>query len=150
MTPPSHISRRSPMPCSAGFTYIGLLMLIAILGTTAAATLQVGSLLQRRAAEYELLAIGLEFQTALASYAAATPVGQSPVPASLDDLLEDARFPEVRRHLRRVYMDPITSRFEWGLLTAANGQGIIGIYSLSEAQPIKVGRFSPPFGSFEN
>jgi type II secretory pathway pseudopilin PulG len=147
---PSPSCQQYCKPRATGFTYIGLLILIAILGMATAATLQVGALLQRRAAEQELLAIGLEMHTALTSYAAATPVGQSAFPATLEDLLLDPRYPGVRRHLRRVYLDPITRNAQWGLVMSANGQGIAGIYSLSEQQPIKLAHFAPPFANFEN
>lgn len=142
--------RLHPAARAAGFTYIGLLILIGILGTTTAATMQVGSLLQRRAAEQDLLAIGLEYRQALITYADATPVGQNPLPATLDDLLRDPRYPGIRRHLRRKYVDPITRSREWGLVLSPSGQGIVGIHSLSTAQPIKVGRFAPPFDTFDN
>lgn len=134
-----------------GFTYLGLIILIAIIGIISAASLQMGSLLERRAAEQELLDIGAEFREALISYAAATPVGQASMPQSLDDLLKDARYPSPRRHLRKLYADPITGREEWGTITApsAAGVGIIGVHSLSEAIPIKVGNFDAPFQDFQ-
>ncbi|HWW72111.1 MAG TPA: type II secretion system protein [Duganella sp.] len=136
--------------CAAGFTYVGLLIFIAILALTAASTLQVGALLQRRVAEQDLLAIGKEYQQALISYAKATPLGQNPLPRSFEDLLKDPRYPETRRHLRQVYIDPMTGTAEWGIVTARAGGGIAGIYSLSEASPIKIGNFLPPFEAFNN
>jgi type II secretory pathway pseudopilin PulG len=131
-----------------GFTYIGLLIFIAVIGVMAAATIQVGSILQRRAAEEELLAIGTEFRSALISYATATPLGQNRRPASIDDLLKDPRFPYVRRHLRKAYMDPMTGKAEWGIVYAPDGAGILGFHSLSDAKPIKSGRFDSPSQSF--
>ena len=133
---------------AAGFTYIGLLIFIAILALTAGSTLQVGVLLQRRVAEQELLAIGMEFQEALISYARATPVGQDPLPRSFEDLLKDPRYPETRRHLRQVYIDPMTGTAEWGIVISRVGGGMAGVYSLSEAPPIKIDNFLPPFEAF--
>ncbi|HYD82009.1 MAG TPA: type II secretion system protein [Paucimonas sp.] len=132
-----------------GFTYLGLLILIAVIGVSAAATLQVGAVLQRRAAEDELLAIGEEFRNALISYATATPAGQKRYPNSLEDLLRDPRYPGVRRHLRHIYPDPLTGKEEWGMVRAADGSGIVGFYSLCEGRPIKIGNFAPPFHEFE-
>ena len=60
----------------SGFTYLGLIILVAILGLVGAAGLKMGSLLQRQIAEQELLDIGAQFSDALYSYAAATPPGQ--------------------------------------------------------------------------
>jgi type II secretory pathway pseudopilin PulG len=134
----------------AGFTYVGLIVFVTIIGLVGAATLKVGALLQRADAEHELLEIGAEFGTALASYAQATPPGQPQQPVSLEALLRDPRFPVPRRHLRRIFVDPITGRAEWGLLRAAEGGPITGVYSLSQAQPLKLANFDARFVKFEN
>ncbi|AZP14624.1 type II secretion system protein [Undibacterium parvum] len=143
---------------SRGFSYLGLLILLVILSITTAASLQLGAIMTRRSAEQELLAIGQEFRDALSSYAAATPDGQPSAPQSLQDLLKDPRFPNVRRHLRKLYTDPITGKDEWGTVTVASplasesrvlGAGIVGIYSLSTLTPVKLGNFDAPFQSFE-
>ncbi len=68
---------------SAGFTYIGLLIALALIALAATATVQGGALLQRRQAEEELLVVGREFRNALQSYANATPAGQKRYPPSL-------------------------------------------------------------------
>ena len=135
---------------SRGFAYLSLLILIAIIGVAAAGTVQLGSILQRRAAEEELLAIGAEFRRALISYSSATPAGQRVAPQSLQDLVKDPRYPNIRRHLRKLYFDPLTGKPQWGIVMANDGTGIIGIYSLSTATPIKIGNFERPFQSFED
>lgn len=132
-----------------GFTYVGLLILLAILAITSATSVQVGVLIQRRSAEQELLAIGHEMRAALISYANATPVGQERKPPSLQSLLKDPRFPNTKRHLRQIYVDPITGTSDWGVLYADNGKGIIGIYSLSSSTPIKLSQFETEFENFE-
>ncbi|MED5598939.1 type II secretion system protein [Janthinobacterium sp. P210006] len=132
-----------------GFTYLGLIILVAILGLVGAAGLKVGSLLQRQAAEQELLDIGEQFADALQSYAGATPAGQPQQPPTLAALLRDPRFPQVRRHLRKLYVDPITGRAEWGLLYQPGSRGIIGVHSLSSSAPLKVGNFEARFTGFE-
>jgi type II secretory pathway pseudopilin PulG len=140
---------------SRGFTYLGLIILVAIIGLVCATSLKMGALLQRHATEQELLDIGAEFSDALASYAGATPPGQPKAPPSLRDLLKDPRFPNPRRHLRKLYVDPITGKAEWGLMYAGgnggnggNG-GIIGVYSMSDGQPIKISNFARRFEQFE-
>jgi hypothetical protein len=95
-----------------------------------------------------LLDIGVAFGDALASYARATPAGQPQEPGSLKDLLKDPRFPGTRRHLRKLHVDPITGRAEWGLMYLAGDSGVVGVYSLSAARPIKVGNFEPRFQQF--
>jgi type II secretory pathway pseudopilin PulG len=131
-----------------GFAYLSLLIMIAVIGVAAAATLQLGSLMQRRAAEEELLAIGTEFRAALISYANATPVGQPSTPPTLQALLKDPRYPNIRRHLRKLYFDPLTGKQEWGTVMSIDGKGIAGIYSLSTARPIKIGNFDAQFLNF--
>ena len=92
---------------------------------------------------------GNEYSNALASYAAATPQGQPNYPKSFAELLKDPRFPQLKRHLRRVYVDPMTGKAEWGIVKATENGGILGIYSLSKATPIKVGNFPARFSAFE-
>lgn len=130
----------------AGFSYIGLLIAIAILGAASAATLTAGASMQRRAAEDELLFVGSQFQDALKSYYESTPPGAKPHPARLEDLLLDKRTPVPRRHLRKVFVDPLTGKPEWG--TVFNGGGISGIYSLAAEQPIRIAGFDDRFSSF--
>jgi type II secretory pathway pseudopilin PulG len=134
----------------AGFTYLGLIIFVTVIGMVGAASLKVGALLQRAEAENELLEIGAEFSAALRSYAAATPKGQPNQPTSLQDLLRDPRFPNPRRHLRRIFVDPITGKAEWGLVSAGEGTPILGVYSLSQAQPLKIANFDPRFVNFDN
>lgn len=132
-----------------GFTYVSLIILVAVIGLVGAATLRLGVILHRSAAERELLEIGAEFSDALKSYAAATPQGQLQQPRSLNDLLRDPRYPQMRRHLRKIYIDPMTGKAEWGLLTVPNKIGIAGIYSLSDAKAIKVANFPARFAALE-
>ncbi|RPI45026.1 MAG: hypothetical protein EHM59_11255, partial [Betaproteobacteria bacterium] len=95
-----------------GFTYVGLMLFIALIALASVAALSAGASLQRRLAEEELLFIGAQFASAFRSYYEATPVGQRTYPARLDELLRDPRYPGVRRHLRKIYVDPITGRPE--------------------------------------
>jgi type II secretory pathway pseudopilin PulG len=132
-----------------GITYLVLLISVAIIGIAAVATVRFGAIVQHRAAEDELLRIGVEFQSALIGYANATPAGLSPYPSSIQDLLKDPRYPTVlRRYLRQLYVDPLTKKTEWGTVASIDGRGIVGIYSLSSDEPMKIGNFAPPFESF--
>lgn len=133
-----------------GFTYLGLIILLAIIGMVGAAALKVDALLARAAAEQELLEEGAAFSAALDSYAAATPEGKPPQPPSLQDLLKDTRFPSLKRHLRKIFVDPISGKAEWGITYLADKVGVVGIYSLSQAQPLKQANFDERFQNFEN
>lgn len=139
-----------------GFTYLSVIVLVAIIGLVTATTLKMGSVLQRGRAERELLYIGAAFSDALQSYASATPTGQPSQPGSLKDLLKDPRFPGTRRHLRKIFVDPMTGKAEWGLVRLGDGDGkgdgkggIVAVYSLSDASPVKVGNFPTRFQAFE-
>jgi type II secretory pathway pseudopilin PulG len=133
-----------------GFTYLSLVILLAIIGLVGAAALKVDALLARAAAEEELLEIGAAYSAALDSYAAATPQGKPTQPPTLQDLLKDTRFPTIRRHLRKVFVDPISGKAEWGITYLGDKVGVIGIYSLSQAQPLKLANFDERFQNFEN
>jgi type II secretory pathway pseudopilin PulG len=133
-----------------GFTYLGLLIFIAILGLISGATLHLGAMMQRREAEQDLLERGLIMSRALESYARNAGGSRSTAPASIDELLHDPRFPKSTvRHLRRIEIDPITGRPEWGLVRGPDGKSIIAIHSLSEEHPLKIGDFPKPFEDFE-
>jgi type II secretory pathway pseudopilin PulG len=138
-------------PRSGGFTYLGLITTVAIIGLVGAATLKVESLLRRAAAEQDLLETGAAFSEALKSYADATPRGQPTQPPSLQELLKDPRFPGVRRHLRKIFVDPVTGKAEWGIVwvNPGNETGVLAVYSLARAAPLKVANFDARFPNFE-
>jgi type II secretory pathway pseudopilin PulG len=133
-----------------GFTYLSLVILLAIMGLVGAAALKVDALLARAAAEQELLEAGAAFSAALDSYAAATPQGKPPQPPTLQDLLKDTRFPGIKRHLRKIFVDPISGKAEWGITYLGDKVGVIGVYSLSQAQPLKLANFDERFQNFDN
>lgn len=128
---------------SAGFTYIGLLMLIATMSLALTVVAQVWQTAQKRDKEEELLFVGNEIRRAIGMYVA----NAASYPQSLEDLLKDPGFPGVRRYLRKIYRDPITGRAEWGLVKP-DGNSIIGVYSLSDAEPLKQSGFSLADQSF--
>jgi type II secretory pathway pseudopilin PulG len=141
------------MRASRGFTYVVLLVWIAVTGIGAAAVGTMWHTAQRREKERELLAVGEEFRRALGSYHAMVPPGAGTAPQrfprTLDELVRDPRHPGVVRHLRRIHVDPITGDAQWGLLRAPDG-GIMGVHSLSGARPLKQRGFAPADETFEN
>ena len=123
-----------------GFTYIGLLMAVAIMGVWLAATANVWHLRVQREKEKELLFIGNQFRQAINRYSASSIGSGRHFPLRLEDLLLDERAAEKRRFLRRIYPDPMTGKPEWGLVRLADGQ-IIGVHSLSTEEPVKKAGF---------
>jgi hypothetical protein len=127
---------------SAGFTYLWVLLLVAFMGVGLTVAVEIDATAAQRDRELELLAIGRQFQTALRSYyESPMAAGTKEYPAALVDLLQDSRTPGIRRHLRKVFVDPMTGAAEWGLVRI--GGRIVGMHSLSSKMPIKQDGFSP-------
>jgi len=138
-------------PRQRGFIYMALVVFFGIFAIFAGSAMISGGILQRRNAEEQLIYVGGEFRNAIKSYydaGAALPPGASRYPARLEDLLADPRVPELRRHLRQIYSDPLTGRPAWGTVPAPDG-GIMGVYSLSPAKAVKMFAFPPEFKAFE-
>jgi type II secretory pathway pseudopilin PulG len=128
-----------------GFTYIGLMFAVAVLGITLATVGVVWSTQIRREKEAELLWIGDQYRDAIGRYRAAGGV----YPQQLSDLVEDNRFPLVRRYLRKLFPDPMTGQLDWQLIPAP-GSGFMGVASTSTLKPIKVAGFPVYEASFES
>ncbi|HEV7801475.1 MAG TPA: type II secretion system protein [Burkholderiales bacterium] len=123
-------------PFETGFTYIGLLLAVAIMAVGSAAAGQVWHTTVQREKEMELQFIGGEFKQAIERYYESTPGPVKQLPPALTDLLRDPRHPTVVRHLRRMYRDPVTEG-EWGLVKQ-DGR-IVGVYSVSDKTPMRNG-----------
>ncbi|NVD69234.1 type II secretion system protein [Duganella sp. BJB1802] len=120
-----------------GFAYLWTLMLVAFMGVGLTIAADLYATAMRRDKERELLFIGHEFRHALEAYNKANGAGQYPL--TLEELLKDPRFPSAKRHLRRLYNDPITGKPDWALVLQ---QGrIVGIRSTSAQRPIKQDNF---------
>lgn len=132
-----------------GIAYIGLLLIIALIGIVAGTAADVYQQARQRSRETELLWVGNQYRQAIASYLKSSPGGAQTYPQKLEDLLLDPRFPGVRRHLRRLYPDPMTGKADWELIMAPQG-GIAGIKSRSQLAPLKKAGFRPQDAFLEN
>jgi len=132
-----------------GFAYVWLLIVVAIMGVSWVAVAQLTTLATQRDQERALLVIGQQFREALGRYKeqqkSSGPPGAD-YPASLEDLLQDTRTPGITRHLRQIFVDPLTGQREWGLVRV--GGRIVGVHSLSERRPIKQAGFEPDDAQF--
>lgn len=117
--------RRRP---TQGLTYLWVLLIVAVLGWGLAAAAQLWTTAAAREKERELLFVGEQFRRAIASYYESTPQPMKQFPRMLTDLIEDRRFPIPRRHLRRLYADPISGSRDWGLVLTAD-KTVMGVYS---------------------
>lgn len=134
--------------CHGGFTYIGLLILIALIGITLAATGQVWHTDVIREKEKELLFVGDQFRKAISAHYANNAASADRYPKSLEELLQDPHQPGIRRYLRKIYVDPLAGKTEWGLIKSPGG-GIMGVYSLAEGAPLKHSHFPFQYAGFE-
>ena len=125
-----------------GFSYLVLLFFLAIMGIVLAMQASIYSFDRQREKEADLLRAGRDMQRALQSYYKNAPGGMpNSYPPTLDELLEDSRWsPLIKRHLRRIPLDPMTGTYDWGLKQQDSGQ-IIGVFSTSEKAPIKTAGF---------
>ncbi len=149
-----------------GFIYIWALFAVALTGVLMAGIGQVWQTKLQREKEMELLFVGDQIRRAITSYyegSATSGAGSGGVkqfPESLEKLILDTRSPVKKRHLRKLYLDPMTNSPEWGLIpepppdkgssgiAARPKPGIIGVYSLSEKIPIKSKNFPLDYAKF--
>lgn len=129
-----------------GFSYLMMMTTIALMGLAMTVAARQWKTMVQRELEADLLAKGIEIQTALALYSASAKAGRV-VPGEVypQTLAELTRPP--KPFLRKVYLDPV-GRGEWELLRAPMG-GIMGVRSKSRLKPIKQGNFPLVVRHFE-
>lgn len=112
-----------------GFTYLGVLIAIALIGIGLAAASEVWVANARRQRIEQLDWVGQQFVQAIGSYYESTPGRVKVYPRSLQDLLQDNRYVTMRRHLRAVYVNPMTGKSDWTLVLTPDGgiRGVVGI-----------------------
>lgn len=148
-----HGERMSPRVCfrgmqtGRGFTYIWMLFAVALSGIVLAGAGQLWQTEALREKEVELMFVGEQFRQAIGSYYENSPGAAKHYPDSLEKLLTDDRLPVVKRHLRRIFFDPMTGMVEWGLVRKP-GVGIVGIHSLSTQKPFKRAGFHERYENF--
>jgi type II secretory pathway pseudopilin PulG len=129
-----------------GFTYLAMLLAVAVVGIGLASAGTLWSTTAQREKEAELLFIGDQFRRAIRLYVRNSTDQSTPgaaYPKALQELLDDRRRGDVKRHLRKLYADPMTGKPDWGLVTtgAPDGERIIGVHSLSASRPLKTAGF---------
>jgi type II secretory pathway pseudopilin PulG len=140
--PRKHLVRQS------GLVLLAVLMFLLLTTLGASAMVELQRTHTQRAKEAELLFVGDQFRRAIKSYYS-VPAGKSQtLPRSLEDLLEDTRFPMPVRHLRRVYPDPMTGEADWVLVQGAGG--IIGVHSRSTLSAFKKREFPVQYRDFQD
>ena len=129
-----------------GFSYLMVMIAITLMGLAMTVAARQWKTMVQRELETDLLAKGIEIQSALALYSATTKAGRVlPGEVYPQTLAELTRPP--KPFLRKVYLDPV-GRGEWELLRAPAG-GIMGVRSKSRQKPIKQGNFPLAVRHFE-
>src|ERR1700730_19130366 len=113
---------RAPASKQQGFTYLGLLFAVVIMGLMLTVVARVWRTTVQREREAQLLWVGHAYRMAISSYFA---LGHK-YPATLQDLITDERFPVPKHHLRRLYPDPLTRRADWTLVPTPSQAGVPG------------------------
>lgn len=130
----------------AGFSYMGILMLIALMGISMAGVGLVWHIQLQRQKEQQLLFVGSAIKKAIGSYYANSPNGFGEYPLSLKALLLDERKIKPSRHLRRLYKDPIGKQQDWVLIMQNNR--VIGVHSQSTLKPLMRSGFPQAYEAF--
>lgn len=147
-----------------GFIFLWALFAAALAGIMLAGTGQVWQITSQREKEKELLFVGDQFRQAVMSYYNNASGGPKEYPESLEQLLEDKRDVTTKRHLRKIFIDPMTNTTDWGLveepeleqedssvsISSGKKKGIIGIYSLSKGMPLKIDNFKDHNADFSD
>ena len=126
-----------------GVTYIGVLVILAIMMMALGAVSQVWHSVMQREKEQELLFIGHQFRAAIGQYYVQSG---GRYPANLEALLESNDIgvtgagAKKNRFLRKIYYDPITNQSNWGLIMGPDKR-VQGVHSLSEEKPFNTTGF---------
>ena len=134
---------------AAGYTYIGLLLLLLLMTLGLGLAGESYRITRQRQQEEELLFAGRALKDALLRYYNASPGEPKQFPKRLDDLLNDRRFPTLRRHLARIPLDPFSHTRDWGLQRTPDEQ-ITGIYTLHSGTPMKTANFRADEDAFKD
>ena len=136
------ISNLKSQISNRGFTLVGLAVIIAITGIVLATVARVHSTILKRDLAEELLFRGDEIKDAIDAY---FKTGNT-YPRNFEELLKDPRGVNPKRHLRKVYKDPVTNG-EWELIKD-KAERIIGEKSKSEKEPLKKDNFPEEYKAF--
>jgi type II secretory pathway pseudopilin PulG len=122
---------RSP---ARGFSYVLVLLLLMVLGLGLSVAGPRWANEQQRDREHELIRIGHLYGQAIRTYYEASPGSLKQYPPTLDSLLVDMRFVGTRRHLRRLYTDPMRPGLPLEPVLGSDGT-IRGVRSTSDLEP---------------
>ena len=131
----------------SGISLLLILIMVAVIGLSAAVAGSTWQTIMQRSREAELLFRGDQYRRAIKSYVDAKQGGQFPM--ELEHLLKDPRFPDNKRHIRQLYRDPMTGdEFEPIRAGGATIGPIKGVRSTSKKKPFKQDGFAKEYENF--
>ena len=134
-----------------GVTLLVVLVMVVVLGLSAGLAGQTMSSLMQQEREEELLWRGDQYRKAIGSYFASSAQGAVALkayPQRLEDLLRDPRSLATKRHLRRLYPDPMTGE-PFQIIKDPGGR-LVGVRSASEDVPFKKDGFPVEYEEFRD
>ena len=131
-----------------GFTLLSVLFMMVLFSIALMQANRYWSTTLLREREQELLFRGNQIQQAIKSYYHSAPNEKDAAyPSNLKLLLKDNRYLTVKRHLRKLYKDPMTPGGAWGLIRDDTGR-IKGVFSKSKGNPKKKAGFPEKYEDF--
>jgi type II secretory pathway pseudopilin PulG len=122
LSPAGEAAVRLPGCRQQGFTYLWVLLAVAVLGTGLSSVAQLWEAEARRQRNEQLEWVGAQYRQAIGSYYESAGAMGRTFPKDFDDLLEDRRLGVVRRHLRTVYRNPMTDKIDWEPIKGSDGR----------------------------
>lgn len=128
-------------------TYLLVMLAVVLMGISVSVAAKQWKAVVQREQEAELLARGIEIQTALAVYSAQQKKGRVGFSGEIYPLTLEELTKQPKPVLRKAYKDPITGD-DWEYVRDPTGR-IQGVRSKSKAEPFKQRDFLPAVRHFE-
>src|SRR3989475_997877 len=129
-----------------GVTYLFVMLAVVLVGISVTVAAKQWKAVLQREKESDLLARGIEIQTALAVYSAQQKKGRV-VPGEIYPLTLEELTKQPKPVLRKAYKDPMTGS-DWEYVRDPTGR-IKGVRSKSKAEPFKQKDFPPVVRHFD-
>jgi len=130
-----------------GVTYLLVMLAVVLMGISVSVAAKQWKAVVQREREAELLARGIEIQTALAVYSAQQKKGRVGFSWEIYPLTLEELAKQPKPALRKAYKDPITGD-DWAYVRDPTGR-IKGVRSKSKAEPFKQKDFPPVVRHFD-
>lgn len=139
----------SPLGNQQGMSLMIVLVMLVVLGLSMGIAGSTWKTTVQKAKEEDLLFIGDQYRRAIENYTKVKHGGSSgQLPSKLEDLLKDPRFPGNKRHIRKLFKDPMTGE-DFVIIKDPRFAGRIkGVHSTSNKVPFKTGGFVEVYEKF--